>query len=161
VIEGLRPLVNAECNDGCGSKPAIVSFRPIPAISQGQRPRPNPIEVINRQLVAGRDCFDTSQYMGIEASGPPVPRRADRVALVAEVGVRRAGVKPFRVRAFDLSPAGCKIEFIEVPSVGERVWVKFDALEALEGTVRWTEGHVGGVQFERSLYEPVFRRLVG
>jgi hypothetical protein len=88
-------------------------------------------------------------------------RRAERIPLAADVAVRRTGVKPFRVRIYDLSPKGCKVEFVEVPAVGERVWVKFDCLESLEATVRWTEGHTGGVQFERSLYEPVFRRLCG
>lgn len=52
------------------------------------------------------------------------------------------------------------MEFIEVPAIGERIWVKFDTLEAVEGSVRWTAGHTGGVQFARPLYEPVFRRLI-
>ena len=60
---------------------------------------------------------------------------------------------------FDASPEGCKIEFIERPRIGERVWVKFDGLEALEATVCWIEGHVGGVKFERLLHEAVFRRV--
>jgi hypothetical protein len=98
--------------------------------------------------------------MNSEENDPPNPRRADRVALTAEVGLRRAGVKGFRVHVFDVSETGCKIEFIELPAVGERVWVKFDRLEALEGTVRWVENHVGGVEFERPLYKPVFEKLV-
>jgi hypothetical protein len=43
--------------------------------------------------------------------------------------------------------------------VGERVWVKFDGLEAIEGSVRWVDGHTGGVQFTRPLHEAVFERL--
>jgi hypothetical protein len=96
-----------------------------------------------------------------EPGDPPTPRRADRVELTAEVSVRRSGVHPFRVRIFDASPEGCRIEFVERPSVGERVWVKFDGLESIEGTVRWVEGHIGGVQFERPLYDAVFRRIAG
>jgi hypothetical protein len=90
---------------------------------------------------------------------PTNPRQADRVPLTAEVGIRRSGLNAFRVRVFDASPQGCKIEFIERPAVGERVWVKFDGLEALSATVRWVEGHIGGVHFERPLYGAVFRRL--
>jgi len=90
----------------------------------------------------------------------PAARRAERVQLCADVAVRRSGVRAFRVRVFDLSPEGCKVEFIEVPAIGERIWVKFDTLEAVEGSVRWTAGHTGGVQFARPLYEPVFRRLI-
>jgi hypothetical protein len=96
----------------------------------------------------------------MDEDDPATPRRASRVELAAEVGIRRVGVKGFRVQVFDMSETGCKIEFIELPIVGERVWVKFDKLEALEGTVRWVDNHVGGVEFERPLYKPVFDRLV-
>jgi hypothetical protein len=87
------------------------------------------------------------------------PRYAGRVSLDAEVGIRRSGMHPFRVRVFDASPVGCKIEFIERPAVAERVWVKFDGLEALEGTVRWVDGHIGGVRFATPLHKAVFDRL--
>lgn len=87
-------------------------------------------------------------------------RGAGRLSLDAEVGIRRAGLHPFRVRVFDASPEGCKIEFVERPAIGERVWVKFDGLEALEGTVRWIEGFIGGVRFARPLHDSVFQRLV-
>jgi PilZ domain len=92
-------------------------------------------------------------------TGPEKPRGAPRLGFAAEVGVRRTGVRSFRVRIFDASPEGCKIEFVERPAIGERVWVKFDNLEALEGTVRWVDGHTGGVQFEHPLHEAVFERL--
>jgi hypothetical protein len=76
-----------------------------------------------------------------------------------EVAFRRSGGHGFRVRAFDLSPKGCKVEFVERPALGERVWVKFDKLEALQGTIRWVEGHIGGVEFDRPLHEAVFGLL--
>jgi hypothetical protein len=65
----------------------------------------------------------------------------------------------YRVRVFDASPEGCKVEFVERPAIGERVWVRFDGIEPLEGTVRWVEGHVGGVKFKRPLHQAVFQRL--
>ena len=92
-------------------------------------------------------------------TGPEKPRGSPRLGFAAEVGVRRTGVRSFRVRIFDASPEGCKIEFVERPAIGERVWVKFDNLEALEGSVRWVDGHTGGVQFEHPLHEAVFERL--
>jgi hypothetical protein len=91
--------------------------------------------------------------------GSERPRGAHRLKFVAEAGIRRAGVRGYRVRVFDASRDGCKIEFIERPAVGERVWVKFDGLEAIEGTVRWIAGHLGGVRFELPLHEAVFQRL--
>jgi hypothetical protein len=91
--------------------------------------------------------------------GPEKPRGAARLSFAAEVAIRRTGTHGYRVRVFDASPKGCKIEFVERPATGERIWVKFDNLEALEGTVRWVDGHIGGVQFERPLHEAVFERL--
>jgi hypothetical protein len=86
-------------------------------------------------------------------------RSAERVTLTSEVGIRRAGIQSFRVRVFNGSPVGCKVEFIERPALGERVWVKFDGLEALQGTVQWLTGHIGGVRFARPLHDAVFERL--
>lgn len=91
--------------------------------------------------------------------GQEKPRGARRLDFAAEVGIRRTGLRSYRVRVFDASPEGCKIEFVERPAIGERIWVKFDNLEALEGTVRWMDNHIGGVKFERPLHEAVFERL--
>ena len=97
----------------------------------------------------------------MSTEAPKLPMRgADRTAVAAEVGLRRAGARAFRVSVFDLSRDGCKIEFVERPAVEERVWVKFDGLEAIEGTVRWVAGHIGGVQFVRPLHDAVFNLLV-
>lgn len=82
-----------------------------------------------------------------------------RVSFTAEAGIRRSGGRAFRVNVYDLSRVGCKIEFIERPSLEERVWVKFDNLEAIEGVVRWIDGYTGGVQFKQPLHEAVFRSI--
>ena len=98
--------------------------------------------------------------MSDDANGLGKSRKWERVSLTAEVEVRRSGVHGFRVQVFDLSPEGCRIEFVERPVLGERVWVKFDGLESLGATVRWLDGHIGGVAFERPLHEAVFQLLV-
>ena len=86
-------------------------------------------------------------------------RGTSRVPFVADVSIRRSGAKAYRVGLFDLSPEGCRIEFVERPAVGERAWIKFDRLQAIEGVVRWVDGHVGGVAFTRPLHDAVFDRL--
>lgn len=91
---------------------------------------------------------------------PPAARGNERVGIAVEAGIRRSGLKPFRVRVFDLSRVGCKIEFIERPRLGECVWVKFDGLEALQSSVQWVEGHIGGVRFDQPFHEAVFAKLV-
>ena len=51
-------------------------------------------------------------------TGPEKPRSADRLNFAAEVGVRRTGAHRYRVRVFDVSPEGCKVEFVERPAIG-------------------------------------------
>jgi hypothetical protein len=97
---------------------------------------------------------------GRSEPSPRVARSSDRAISTAEAGIRRSGGRNFRVRIFDLSPRGCKMEFVERPEIGERVWVKFDALQGIAGRVRWVAGHVGGVQFEPAMHEAVFHNLM-
>jgi PilZ domain-containing protein len=89
-----------------------------------------------------------------------VPRGHQRVDVQAEVTLRRAGKVAFRVRLFDLSPAGCKAEFVDRPELGELVRIKFDAMESLEGTICWVAGSKAGIRFVRPIYSAVFSLLV-
>ena len=87
-------------------------------------------------------------------------RRSERVPLSAEVALRRSGQLNFRTSVFDLSPHGCRIQFVERPSLEERVWVKFDGLEALEAQVCWVDGLKAGLAFSAPIHAAVFERLV-
>ena len=91
---------------------------------------------------------------------PHWPRRSERVAVVAEVTLRKPGQPNYRVRVLDASPEGCKLEFIQRPREGDRIWVKFEGLETLEAQVCWVEDFVMGVNFARSLHPAVFDLLV-
>lgn len=95
-----------------------------------------------------------------EPDGEPLPRQSSRVETCAEVALRRPGQGKYRVRIFDLSPEGARIEFVERPRVGELSWVKFDGLAAIEAKVRWVEGHVAGIRFESPLHSAVFDQLL-
>ena len=91
---------------------------------------------------------------------PPVPRKCPRITLAADVTLRRAGQNNYRVRIFDASPLGCKIEFVERPNLDELVWIKFDGLEAMEAMVCWVRGSEAGVEFKRPMYPAVFDLLL-
>ena len=67
---------------------------------------------------------------------PETPRQQPRESLKAQVLIRRAGHKNYFVETLDVSPSGCRIAFVDRPSVGERHWVKFDGMDALEAEVR-------------------------
>ena len=88
-------------------------------------------------------------------------RRERRTDIHADVSLRRVGHHPFRVRVYDASPSGCRIEFIEQPSLAERVWIKFEGLEPIEASVCWVRGMAGGVEFRRPIHPAVFERLLG
>lgn len=87
-------------------------------------------------------------------------RKAARIQLNAEVALRRSGQNNYRVRVYDLSPHGCKLEFVERPRLDERVWVKFEGLDAIEGLVCWVDGFVSGVEFIRPVHPAVFELLI-
>ncbi len=86
--------------------------------------------------------------------------RADRVSLQAAVTLRRRGSANYNVSTSDVSPSGCKVQFVERPRVGETHWLKFDGLEALEAEVRWVEDFNAGVQFARAIHPAVFDMLL-
>jgi hypothetical protein len=86
-------------------------------------------------------------------------RKSARVAVNAEVSLRRSVQLGYRVRAYDASPYGCKLEFVERPELAERVWVKFEGMDAVEGLVCWVDGFVAGVEFVRPIHQAVFDAL--
>jgi hypothetical protein len=88
------------------------------------------------------------------------PRKSQRVAIDAEVSMRRLGKINYRVRLFDASRDGCKVELVEKPRIGEHVLVKMPALEALDSEVCWTEGFTAGLRFEKPIHPAVFDLLL-
>jgi hypothetical protein len=87
-------------------------------------------------------------------------RRSDRVALNADVSLRRSGQHTYRVHVYDVSPHGCKLEFVERPKVVEHVWVKFEGLDSVECLVSRVDGFVVGVDFVRPMHPAVFETLI-
>lgn len=96
-----------------------------------------------------------------EYASSPSDRRLDRRLKVdCEILLRREGRNNYRVRLFDLSTTGCKVELVERPRLLERMWVKFDRLEPLHAVVSWIQPPVAGLRFERPIHPAVFELLV-
>lgn len=74
--------------------------------------------------------------------------------------LRRSGQRHYSVNVYDISPEGCRLEFVERPRLDEMVWVKFGAIESIEANVCWINGHDVGVEFVRPIYPAVFEALV-
>ena len=90
----------------------------------------------------------------------PAARKSARVELSADVVLRRSGRVNYRVSVFDMSPHGCKAEFVDRPGLQEIVWLKFANLDSMEALVRWTRGCEVGLEFVRPIYPAVFDMLV-
>lgn len=99
------------------------------------------------------------------ASGPAnrpnsVPRICSRTQLKTEVSLRRSGHHNFRVKIFDASASGCKVEYIERPELDEKLFVKFDGLEPLGAYVCWIGEREVGLEFDRPIHPAVFDLLM-
>jgi len=88
------------------------------------------------------------------------PRRHERVSVEGEVTMHRRNKSNYRVHIYDLSPEGCRAEFVERPDVNEQLWIKFDGLEHLAADVRWIVGAKAGLKFQRSFHPAVFELLI-
>lgn len=91
---------------------------------------------------------------------PEIPRRFERHEISAEISLRRAGRSHYRSRIINLTPTGCKVEFVERPKTDETLWVRFEGLEPLRAYVRWVEGFFGGLEFARPIHPAVFDLLI-
>ena len=89
------------------------------------------------------------------------PRKSDRFSVDAEVIVRRLRDHKFRVRVYDISRHGCRVDFLTRPLVDDRAWVKLDGIESLEATVCWVNGFTAGMEFDKPIHPAVFDRLMG
>ena len=88
------------------------------------------------------------------------PRRSERIAVTATVTLRKPGKHNFQANVVDVSPEGCKVEFIDRPDVGDCVWIKFGSFENLEAEVCWVAGSVMGLNFAKPFHPAVFELLM-
>lgn len=88
------------------------------------------------------------------------PRSYERIDLTAQLSLRRHGRQHYEARLFDLTPKGCRVEFVERPKCGETVWAKLDTFDSIEAVVRWVDGFDGGLEFVRPIYPAVFDLLL-
>lgn len=106
------------------------------------------------------DCAGLEFYPEDEKKPVQLPRAYERVDLIAQLSLRRPGRQHYVTRLFDLTPKGCRVEFVEKAKCGEMVWAKLDAFDAIEAVVRWVDGFYGGLEFVRPIYPAVFDLLL-
>lgn len=144
--------------DGCSIEPEVALFPGVKFQMSvlGFRGAVNAIVRWHRDGRAGIEfCAEES------SGGKHAPRAYERHEIAGIVLLRRMGRKEYHARLFNLTPNGCRVEFIERPRTGELLWVKFDGLDSVEAAVRWVDGFYGGVEFTRPLHPAIFDSLVG
>ncbi len=87
------------------------------------------------------------------------PRVDERLLVEGEVTQRKMGQPWYQARLFDLSRHGCKIESVQRPRAGDRIWIKFAGLESLDAEVRWVEGLQAGLKYANPIHPAVFDLL--
>jgi hypothetical protein len=87
-------------------------------------------------------------------------RIAERLPVAAQVSLRRTGRLAYPVHTSDVSLMGCKCEFVERPGIGERVWVRFAGLQAIEAEVCWLADSNVGLKFRTPIHPAVFQLLL-
>lgn len=99
--------------------------------------------------------------MAISAASPGdgTGRRAARVAISADVQFR-SGMRRFQAAVSDLSTHGARISVVHLMRVGDRFFLKFPTLEALEAEVVWVDHFEAGCRFSRPLHPAAFETVV-
>jgi len=144
--------------DGCGIR-SSTPLAPGEAIRIGVLTR-GVIDAEVRWFANGKGGVTFSPEAEEVEEQRQIERQAERVPIEAEASIRRLGKLSYRVRVFDASPQGCRVEFVERPHVGEQVRIKFDGLQPLDARTCWIEGHCAGVEFDRPIHPAVFDLLV-
>lgn len=102
----------------------------------------------------------TRQAQPVFDPAAPVERRHPRVQVDGSAMLRRSGQLNYSVRLYDLTPHGCKAEFVERPEFDEQVWVKFAGIAPLEARVCWIGNSKVGLVFTHPIHPAVFDLLI-
>jgi hypothetical protein len=141
--------------DGCG----IETIVPLKAGEQLK------LSVLGRGAVRASVRWYRDRTAGLQFEPEPpaaqqTPREGDRPPVAAEIVLRRSGKPNYRVTLTDATRFGCKCDFVERPTIGEHVWVKFEHLESLEARVCWIDEASTGLEYVRPLHPAVFDMLL-
>lgn len=88
------------------------------------------------------------------------PRKADRVSVELDAGLRQRGASAVSVHILDLSTHGFRINTHLELAVGTDVWLRLPGLEPSLARVMWIEGCLAGCAFERPLHPAVLELVV-
>lgn len=145
--------------DGCGLRtPAPLVPGDTIRLSLAER---GLIEAHVRSYADGRAGIVFDPESDDEPAGGQRERQSERVALSADVTLRRRGkAVGAEAKVFDASTHGCQLQIAERPEIGERVRIRLEGLQPLDARVCWIEGERAGVEFGSPIHPAVFDLLV-
>lgn len=95
-----------------------------------------------------------------DASASGKGRRADRISIDLDAGLRQRGAAAVSVHIRDLSTHGFRIVTHLELAVGTDVWLRLPGLEASLARVMWVDGNLAGCAFDRPLHPAVLELVV-
>ena len=88
-------------------------------------------------------------------------RRSERVPIDLGAGLRQRGAAGVSVQIMDLSTDGFRVATHLDLAAGADVWLRLPGLEPCHARVVWSEGHLVGCAFVRSLHPAVLQMIIG
>ena len=101
--------------------------------------------------------------MDHEIEEDPSSRLGSRKALRSRVEVMiglRNGQNNLRASVTDISVTGLQLQTLSPLKVGGTYWVKLPMIEERHVTVRWTDGFIGGCEFDEPLPQFVLEHVM-
>lgn len=101
--------------------------------------------------------------MDHEIEGDPSSRLGSRQALRSRVEVMidlRNGQNRLTASISDISVTGLRLQTLSALKVGETYWVKLPTIEARHVTVIWTDGCIGGCEFDEPIPQFVLEHVM-
>jgi hypothetical protein len=86
-------------------------------------------------------------------------RRAMRLDVAFDAGLREPGSSKFQIRVTDLSVTGFRCETSFTLRMGSPVWLTIPGLSAIEAVVAWKEHFLYGCSFKNPLHIAVFDHI--
>jgi hypothetical protein len=102
----------------------------------------------------------TAPYNPFARASHAESRNCERISANAVIKVRQRGARGIQVVAEDVSRTGCRVQWPHSVKAGDRVWVTFPGLEALEARIIWAADFRFGCKFVVPLHIAVFQQLI-
>lgn len=86
-------------------------------------------------------------------------RSEERAPVAIEATFRKSGKTSYQIILTDFSRTGSRVKSLSRTHVGDRIWLTLPGFQAIEGSIRWTNRHGFGVQWDATIHHAVFEHI--